>query len=434
MSLFSILLLSNIILSLNYIKIPFERTYKEKITKKNYIEHLLNSELTCKIPIGTPQQIIPFHIKLNKYATFISSSSIKEISNIIKFNEIESTSYEKKSDKINYYSPNQEFSYGIESIDNFNIKNDKKKNLNKKIQFILATSLRKNESAGLGLDINIPKGQNLLQFNLINQLKENNDINSYGFSFYFENNNYYLILGAYPNEYNSNYDIEDFLKIQIQIEGYNINWRIKTDKIIYNNKTLSNYKVISLEPSIKTIIGTKSFYLNVTNDFFNEYLNLNKCKSKIINGNILDENGEYLFFYCDNDIDIKKFKSISFVFNGFNYQLSYKELFESFENEIYFLVGFKYEDNNISDKQNWIMGEPFFSKNILVFDQNNKIIGIYTKTKKRISFSFIFLIFIIFILIVIIISLIFYFYRYIRSHRKIRANELDDNFEYIPQN
>jgi uncharacterized phage infection (PIP) family protein YhgE len=80
------------------------------------------------------------------------------------------------------------------------------------------------------------------------------------------------------------------------------------------------------------------------------------------------------------------------------------------------------------------MGEPFFSKNILVFDQNNKIIGIYTKTKKRISFSFIFLIFIIFILIVIIISLIFYFYRYIRSHRKIRANELDDNFDYLPQN
>ena len=434
MSLFHIILFSKIILSLNYIKIPFERTYKEKITKNNYLDYLINSKLTCKIPIGTPEQIIPFHIKLNKYATFISSSNIKEINNdIIKFNEIQSSSYEK-SNKINYYSPNQEFSYGIESIDNFNIKNDKKKNLNKKIQFILATSLRKNESAGLGLDINIPKGQNLLQVNLINQLKKNNDINSYGFSFYFENNNYYLILGAYPNEYNSNYNIEDFLKIQIQIEGYNINWRIKTDKIIYNNKTLSNYKVISLEPSIKTIIGTKSYYLNVTNDFFNEYLNFNKCKSKIINGNILDENGEYLFFYCDSDIDIKKFKSISFVFNGFNYQLSYKELFESFENEIYFLVGFKYEDNNISDKQNWIMGEPFFSKNILVFDQNNKIIGIYTKTKKRISFSFIFLIFIIFILIVIIISLIFYFYRYIRSHRKIRANELDDNFEYIPQN
>ena len=215
MSLFHIILFSKIILSLNYIKIPFERTYKEKITKNNYLDYLINSKLTCKIPIGTPEQIIPFHIKLNKYATFISSSSIKEISNIIKFNEIESTSYEKKSDKINYYSPNQEFSYGIESIDNFNLKNDKNKKLNKKIQFILATSLRKNESAGLGLDIHIPPGQNLNKVNLINQLKDNKDINSYGFSFYFENKNYYLILGAYPNEYNSNYDIEDFLKIQM---------------------------------------------------------------------------------------------------------------------------------------------------------------------------------------------------------------------------
>ena len=422
------------ILSFNYIKIPFERTYKEKITKNNYIDHLLNSELTCKIPIGTPEQIIHFHIKLNKYATFITSSSIKEINNIIKFNETKSSSYEKKSDKINYYSSNQEFSYGIESIDNFNLKNDKMKNLNKKIQFILATSLRKNESAGLGLDIHIPRGQKLNQVNLINQLKENNDINSYGFSFYFENKNYYLILGAYPNEYNSNYDIEDFLKIQTQIDSYNIKWGMKTDKIIYNNKTLNIYKEISLEPSIKSIIGTKSYYLNITNDFFNEYLNLNKCKSKIINGNIFDENGEFLFFYCDNDVDIKKFKSIIFVFNGFNYQLSYKELFESFENVIYFLVGFKYENNNISDIQNWIMGQPFFSKNILVFDQNNKIIGFYTKTKRPFSLTFIILILIIIILILIIISLIFYFYRYIRSHRKIRANELDDNYDYFPQN
>ena len=434
MSLFHIILFSKIILSLNYIKIPFERTYKEKITKNNYLDYLINSKLTCKIPIGTPEQIIPFHIKLNKYATFISSSNIKEINNdIIKFNEIQSSSYEK-SNKINYYSPNQEFSYGIESIDNFNLKNDKNKKLNKKIQFILATSLRKNESAGLGLDIHIPPGQNLNKVNLINQLKDNKDINSYGFSFYFENKNYYLILGAYPNEYNSNYDIEDFLKIQTQSDNnYLYKWGIKSDKIIYNNKTLINNKIIFFEPSIKAIIGTSSFYLNVTNDFFNEYLNKNKCKSKVIYGNIIDDDGDFLFFYCDNDVDISNFKSIFFVLNGFNYELSYKDLFESFENEIYFLVGFKYESDQISNKQNWIMGQPFFSKNILVFDQNYKIIGFYTKTKKF-KFIFIFPTLLIILLIAIIILLIFYFYRYIRSHRKIRANELDDNFDYLPQN
>ena len=79
------------------------------------------------------------------------------------------------------------------------------------------------------------------------------------------------------------------------------------------------------------------------------------------------------------------------------------------------------------------MGQPFFSKNILVFDQNYKIIGFYTKTKKF-NFIFIFPTLLIILLIAIIILLIFYFYRYIRSHRKIRANELDDNFDYLPQN
>ncbi len=45
-----------------------------------------------------------------------------------------------------------------------------------------------------------------------------------------------------------------------------------------------------------------------------------------------------------------------------------------------------------------------------------------------------FLVIFIIILILIIISLVFYFYKYIKSFRKIRANELDEQYEYLPKN
>ena len=428
-----ILLISKNIYSQNYIKIPFKRTYKEKLTKNNYIYNLLNSELTFNISIGNPIQKIPINIKLNKYAIFISSSSIKEPKDIIKYNEKNSSSYEKISNKINYYSPEQEFSYGIESIDNFYI--NEKKNLNKKIKFILATSLRKNISGTLGLDIHLPLGQNLENINFIKQLKENNDINSFGFSFYFnEINNYYLIIGAYPNEYNSNFDINDLKKISVNNDNYHIKWMIKSENIIYDNKSLTTFKNCFFEPSINSIIGTKIYYDNIIFDFFNEYLINNKCKKKIIESTIFDSRSEFLFFYCDKSINLNKFKSIIFVFNHFNYELTQNELFELFDNEIYFLVGFKYQNDKIDETQNWIFGQPFFKKHILIFDQDNKIISFYTKMKKGFSFIMLFLVIFIIILILIIISLIFYFYKYIKSFRKIRANELDEQYEYLPKN
>ena len=44
------------------------------------------------------------------------------------------------------------------------------------------------------------------------------------------------------------------------------------------------------------------------------------------------------------------------------------------------------------------------------------------------------IIFLIFVLLLIIsFFLIIYLYRIIKKRRKIRANELEDNFEYLPQ-
>jgi hypothetical protein len=81
------------------------------------------------------------------------------------------------------------------------------------------------------------------------------------------------------------------------------------------------------------------------------------------------------------------------------------------------------------------MGFPFFKKYQLIFDSENKIIGIYDRIFEKKS---IFLKFwknnLIILLIIIIAFLIFYIIRNIKNKsRKIRANELNENYEYLPE-
>ena len=86
----------------------------------------------------------------------------------------------------------------------------------------------------------------------------------------------------------------------------------------------------------------------------------------------------------------------------------------------------------------WLLGKPFFKQYYMIFDYDNKQIGLYTKifadTDNINSFNNIILIYIIIIvfLLIIIIGLTFALIKcYTNLPRKKRANELlDDNYEY----
>ena len=428
MILYFLLVSINISFSYNYIKIPFERTYKEKITEKNYIDSLLNSQLTCKIPVGTPQQILPLNLKLNTYTTYISSSSIKEPESMIKFNELKSSSYKNKSDKIEYYDY-QDFSHGIKSTDNFYLSENK--NIYHEITFILATQLRNNETGILGLDTHFVRSINLGDINLIKQLKANKDINSYGLSFIFKEKDSCLILGGYTSEYDSQYSNDDLNIIPIEIDTNYAKWNIKAKKILYGNLILNTFNYGFLEPSINAIIGTEMFYKIIMDEFFKDFFNKNKCRNNIIETTILDFKSKFLFIYCDKDIDTEKFKKLIFIYDNFKYEFGVNELFKTFGDSIYFLVGFYYDNSKVIDKK-WIFGEPFFAKYYSVIEKDKKIFGFYLKKKNTISFiDILFIIFIIFLLIVVIILSIF-FYKNLSLCRKKRTNKHIENYDYIP--
>ncbi len=75
------------------------------------------------------------------------------------------------------------------------------------------------------------------------------------------------------------------------------------------------------------------------------------------------------------------------------------------------------------------LGEVFNKKYNTLFDQERKLVGFYFGKKSSFSFYW----FLIFILFIIVIFLSYFLYKNIKSKKlKIKANELEDNFSYIP--
>lgn len=86
-------------------------------------------------------------------------------------------------------------------------------------------------------------------------------------------------------------------------------------------------------------------------EFFKDFFNKNKCRNNIIETTILDFKSKFLFIYCDKDIDTEKFKKLIFVYDNFKYEFGVNELFKTFGDSIYFLVGFYYDNSKVIDKK-----------------------------------------------------------------------------------
>ena len=160
-----------------------------------------------------------------------------------------------------------------------------------------------------------------------------------------------------------------------------------------------------------------------------KYIKDNICFSESYS---LDNKNNITIYKCKQNLNIKSFPKISFYQKDFNYTFEFegKELFIKDKNNNYiFLISFY--DSHSGDL---ILGEIFLKKYKLMIEYNYKMIGFYTKIKDKSSLNIKdYLTLIVFIIMIIIIILLIYFL--IKSHRnkrKIRANELEDNYEYFP--
>ena len=168
-------------------------------------------------------------------------------------------------------------------------------------------------------------------------------------------------------------------------------------------------------------------------NYFNEKYFNNRCREEF-----------YLFrnlyiIHCDKSLPINEFKNLSFILKDINFTfiLTYKDLFIEEKNDYIFSIVF---DTNTNNKDGyWILGKPFMKKYSLVYDLDRKIIGLYKENnggeidEKNGSNNYIYIFLILLaISIIIIIGLVIYIIFYIKKTRKNKANELTDDFDYIP--
>ena len=109
------------------------------------------------------------------------------------------------------------------------------------------------------------------------------------------------------------------------------------------------------------ILPTK--YLEILKAFFE----LKNCKT------ITDKSLEEKYLQCDKDNIIPKIKSLYFIIDGYGIIFNMDELFEDdgkFKNSI---IRFS---NSLSKSNLFVFGMPLFKKYSIMFDYNNKVIGL----------------------------------------------------------
>jgi hypothetical protein len=104
------------------------------------------------------------------------------------------------------------------------------------------------------------------------------------------------------------------------------------------------------------------------------------------------------------------------------------DLFASYNNTLYYLINF-YPSSGIKI---WSFGITFLKKYNFVYDQEKKVIGFYDNKENDFSKTYLKIFLIISLIIIIILSSLYIHNIIFKKQRRIRANELEDNIDYIP--
>ena len=210
--------------------------------------------------------------------------------------------------------------------------------------------------------------------NLFNNLKNKQILNLNLFSFIYKNDNEgELVLGNYPHELGYNYNKKDL----IFFKGYNSkNWEFSFDSIKVGPFEIGYSHEIDFTMA-PIIIAPRVFRKKIKELFFGKLFNESKCfKEKKY-----DEKEEmYIehYYYCDinQNIDYSLFPSIKFEFNNpkVTFELTYKDLFKEINGKKYLTIILKKYDD-----EKWILGDIFLKKYNLIFNNDKKEIGFYTK-------------------------------------------------------
>jgi hypothetical protein len=425
------------------LKFAFKTRFnKANMNKDNVMQMLINNDIIINMTFGSNNQNIEMNIKTQKDSTFILSESCAENIYAKKFNENTSNTYEKLFDKKTYYM--YEFKDATHSKDVLTLDQNKKLKIND-FRFMLANVLwdgyQKYMGGMIGLILSnkedIPRDTDF-----ITQLKNNEIIKSYVFMLdYKDNYNGIFYVGNYLHEYDNDYKSRDCLMMKAGKDNQKVRlWEINIDKIINENENIivQNNTSLQLYYEFGILAAPEKYHNYIVDNFFKKYIDNHICANILDNDEIAIFH-KYNYIVCNKtEFDIKSFPDLNFYNSEINYTFSfnYKDLFYEFENKVYFLVVFPVFQMPI---EYWYVGKPFFVKYKLFFDKDKKTIGLYEEIEQKqkekqiiIKESNMYIIYIIIILLLaILLIVVLYYFIIVKKSRKIRANELDEEAEYI---
>lgn len=411
------------------IKIPFEsKLCINNENSEDLLSNYYNQFLYTPIKIGSENQKLEVSLKLNRYITYLISSKNTNLKSDY-FNEKNSKTYKEIEDE-KIQSSDDEFFTSIKSSDNFifgeNI------NFNQYL-FYLSQEQKFDETGHIGLQMQPHRLDTSFSGNsFIHQLKGKSLINSYNFYFKYEykdeNEFKYegnLIIGGMPHEIEPSeiFKEDNFVQDYAEITQYLSRWRLKISSVSYGDNVLSKLDTAELSTTFGFIEAPINF-LSIFDVFFNK----NKCY-----GDYNGKNKTYFFLYCEDNVDISTFKDLIFQTSNkeMNFTLTYKDLFRKIGKKIYFLLLFNEDINE------WKFGHIFLKKYTMVFNGEKKTIGYYyqpnnnnEKNSSNNSKIYIFVIISVIFGLIIIGLLIYIFYFKPYKSRKVRPNELEENFDY----
>ena len=395
-------------------------------------KELKDNRIVTEIKVGTEPQKIPILIDLFYYDFYIAGKTKEnEKSTSIIFDQFNSKTFYQKEKFAEFGG--RGFTIGYKASDLFLNSND---NQNYNLSFILAMDPDQGDSGMIGLKINSKEDEEIIEYNFIKQLKKANAIKNYYFTIkYTDDTHGNLIIGDLPENYDNKFRGIEFKDTYVINPDDPSSWNMKIDSIytkLVNNEDKTDLGSTSLffRLNLAMTIGTKEYLEELKKSFMDEQINNELC---------LELKSTYYYsYYCKKNVNFSKMKNLYFYNKelDYNFEFTYKDLF--FYNELdtnyYFLIKFETSQNN-----RWLIGESFFKKYQLIFNQEKKKIGIYTgkldntktENQSQLSSNKWYLIQIVFLVILlIIISVLSYLYIKSISKRKKKANELDDDYEY----
>ena len=383
----------------------------EETTKMAYYNYFHDNNIYTLLDIGSPPQKIVAKLNFDDFPFFIYYNRCNIISNFdldksYSFNKIPFQhlltniyvytflvdDYIKISEKETY-----KMTYLFSPVNNGS--------LEQKIEKLPYTC------AEIGLKIPKPDFKSY-NYNFIRELKLLNAINDYYFFIEYKDDKDdegNLIIGVQPHEYNKNkYKANQLTEINTFQSSYNLYWQMKFDEIYFNLKEGNDEKKINLKNleaglnhNLNIIIAPFEYLEIIEKEFF---------KKKNCQRNRLENN--YYNFDCSSTQDTEDFPTIFFTHRtmGYTFEISYKDVFIEYNGRYMCLIWF-----DMSTRNNWLFGKPFFKKYFFSYNVDKKMIGFYnmdikekeSEQVKKTNLTALYVI-LIFLLLLIVIALNYY--------------------------